>query len=555
MRAKLAMLGVAVVGLAGVQSSAWSTKDAEVGGPATVRRLTEAQYRATIADIFAPDIAIVGRFERELREDGLIAIGTSNAGMSAFSVEQYDASARGVAKQVVSKERREQLVPCRPQSETAFDKSCATQFIQHYGTLLFRRPITSQETKRFVDMARMASDGLGSFYSGLEFSLAGMLVEPDFLLRIERLQSSPKHRDEDRLDPYSQAERLSFFLTNSTPDRELLRAAGAGELDSQAGLARQVDRLMASPRYTQAVRAFFEDMLHFENFEDVAKDPIIYPAYNSIVARDAQEQTLRTITNHLVTKRGDYRELFTMQDTFVTRPLGTIYAMPVATRNGWEQKAFASSSGRAGILTDVAFLALNSHPGRSSPTLRGRAIREIFMCQKVPDPPPDVNFAAVDLSASNPDQPTARHRLEAHRTQPICAGCHSLMDPLGLTLESFDGVGAFRSKENGAVIDLSGSLDGHEFTGATGLGQALHDSPMTSYCVVEKLYRSAVGRNTADEEQRFVVTLSKSFDMNGHRIPDVMREIATSRIFYSAAAAAKDLVAQQATKFTTGEKP
>src|SRR5262245_30377928 len=114
----------------------WSATETEIpGGPATVRRLTEAQYRATVPDIFGPDIAVVGRFERELREDGLIAVGTSEAGMSAFSVEQYDASARGVAKEVVSKERREKLVPCQPKSETAFDKECATRFVQHYGTL------------------------------------------------------------------------------------------------------------------------------------------------------------------------------------------------------------------------------------------------------------------------------------------------------------------------------------------------------------------------------------------------------------------------------------
>src|SRR5262245_13106907 len=375
----------------------------------------------------------------------------------------------------------------------------------------------------------------------------------------ERTEANPKQKGKIRLDAYSKATRLSYFLTNSTPDQELLRAAGAGELDSEVGLKRQVERLMASPRYEGAVRAFFEDMLQFDAFEDVAKDPIIYPSFNSVVARDAQEQTLRTITDHLITKNGDYRDLFTTQSTFLTRALGIIYKMPVPTRNGWEKREFAADSGRVGILTDVSFLALNSHPGRSSATLRGRAIREIFMCQKVPDPPPNVDFSAVDLTSNNPDKPTARIRLEAHRSQPVCAGCHTLMDPLGLTLENFDGVGAFRTHENAAPIDVSGSLDGQDFSGAKGLGQVLHDNPLTSYCVVEKLYRSGVGRNTADEEQRYVVDMSKQFAANGYRVPDLMRAIASGRTFYAVsppppATGATTITASADTQQRTGDK-
>jgi hypothetical protein len=253
------------------------------------------------------------------------------------------------------------------------------------------------------------------------------------------------------------------------------------------------------------------------------------------VAADAQEQTLRTIVDLLITKKGDYRDLFTTQSTFLTRALGRVYRLPVATRNGWESAEWPANSGHSGILTDVSFLALHSHPGRSSPTLRGKAIRETFMCQKVPDPPPDVNFAAVDLNP-NAARPTARDRLQAHRSQPVCAGCHILMDPLGLTLENFDGAGSFRTQELGAPIDVSGSLDGTEFSAAKGLGQALHDNPMTSYCLVDKIYRSGVGRSLADAEQRHVGDLIKGFEANGYRVPDLMRAIAISATFYAIAA-------------------
>ena len=530
---RVAAMGIAICGLAIVQETAWSKETA--GGPAVVRRLTESQYRASVADIFGADTPVVGRFERELRSDGLIAVGTSEAGMSSFSIEQYDASARGIAAMVISKEHREQLLPCQPDVETSFDKGCAQKVVDRYGPLLFRRPLTSQEKKNFVDTARIGYDRLGNFYRGVEFALAGLMVKPDFLLRIEHIEPDPRRSGEFRLDPYSKAMRLSYFLTNSTPDSELLRAAGAGELDREASRKAQVERLMASPRFETAVRAFFEDMFEFEKFDDVSKDPIIFPVFNSDVAADAQEQTLRTVTNHLLTKQGDYRDLFTTQSTFLTRALGRVYKVPVATRNDWEAKEFAANSGQSGILTNVSFLALHSHPGRSSPTLRGKAIREVFMCQKVPDPPPDVDFSAVDQVVNNKVSPTARDRLEEHQTEPSCTSCHKSIDPLGLTLENFDGVGSFRAIENGATIDASGTLDGVEFSGAQGLGKALHDNPATTHCLVDKMYRSALGRALVPQERATLEELNRVFAANGYRVPDLMRAIALSDAFFAVA--------------------
>jgi hypothetical protein len=526
-----------LIGSVSVAQESPPTEPQAIGGPLEIRRLTESQYRASVADIFGPDIPIVGRFEHGLRAEGLLAVGTSQAGISSFSFEQYDASARGVAAEVVSEKRREQLVPCKPHSPSSFDAACAKQFVEHYGLALFRRPLTREEEQRYVRTAQGAQQRLGDFYQGLQFALAGMMVAPDFLVRIDRVVPDPKHRGQFRLDPYTKATRLSYFLTNSTPDAELLRAAGAGELDTDAGLARQADRLIASPHFERAVRAFFEDMLEFDTFNELAKDPVIYPAFNSTVALDAQEQTLRTIVAQLVAQRGDYRDLYTTRSTYLTRALGTVYRLPVATRNGWESAQYPVGSGREGILANVSFLAFYSHPGRSSSTLRGKAIRQVFLCQTVPDPPNNVDFSVVQDS-SNTKMPTARIRLEAHRTSPACAGCHRLMDPVGLTLENFDGVGAFRTQENGAVIDASGTFDGRDFQGAEGLGQAIHDSPQTPRCLVDKMYRSAVGRKATPDERPYVDYLNQTFQADSYRVPDLMRAIAVSRSFYAVSAPA-----------------
>jgi hypothetical protein len=506
-----------------------------VGGPPVMRRLTESQYRATVASIFGPQFTIPARFERGLRSEGLIAIGTSEAGMSPFSVEQYDAAALGVAAAVVNEKNREQFVPCKPQAGVAFDDACARRFVEQYGPLLFRRPLTQEELGRYVGMARAGQQRLGDFYGGLELTLAGMMVSPEFLLRIERTPEEEQGAGPQQLDAWSKATRLSYFLTNSTPDKELLRAAGAGELESSKGLRRQVDRLIESPRFEAAVRAFFEDMLQFDKFDDLAKDSVVFPAFNSTVAADAREQTLRTIMAVLLEEHGDYRDLFTTRHAYLTRPLGIVYRLPVPARNGWEKTEFPESSHRAGIQSHVAFLSLYSHPGQSSPSLRGKAIRELFLCQEVPDPPPNVNFAAVQ-ETSNASMPTARDRLEVHRTSPACAGCHKIMDPLGLTLENFDGLGTFRMTENAAPIDASGSLDGTDFKTPEGLGQALHDHPETPRCLVERMYRYAVGRDTQIEERAYMDFLTKSFAADGFRVPELMRTISLSENFFTISA-------------------
>jgi len=505
-----------------------------VGGPALVRRLTESQYRATIADVFGPDIPIAARFEPDLRAEGLIAIGTSEAGMSPFSIEQFDAAAQSVAAAVLDEAHRHEFVPCAPASASDFDDGCARRFVEDYGRRLFRRPLSTAETSRYVAAARAAQAHFGDFYQGLEFALAGMMVAPDFLLRIERTATEPGDSAPLRLDAYSQAARLAYFLSDATPDEELLRAAGAGELDTDQGLRRQVDRLIASPHFERAVRAFFRDMLQFDGFADLAKDPVVYPAFNSTVAADAQEQTLRTIVEQLIARNGDYRDLFTTRLAFLTRALGIVYRLPVPPRQGWEVAEFPAASHRQGIQSHVAFLALHSHPGRASATLRGQAMREIFLCQEVPDPPANVTFAIIQDS-SNARMPTARERLEAHRTQPACAGCHKIMDPLGLTLENFDGLGTFRTTEQGTPIDASGSLDGRDFDTPEGLAQALHDHPETPRCLVEKMYRFAVGRDTRMEERPYMDFLTASFEAQDYRVPALMRTIALSRNFFAIA--------------------
>jgi len=510
---------------------------ASAGGPATIRRLTHEQYATIIADLFGADIKLGGRFDPDIREDGLIAVGTSHVSVTPSSLEQYDGMARGIAAQVVDERHRAELVGCQPKDPKAADPDCAGKFLAEVGRQLYRRPLTAAELKGQLDVASAATGSLGDFYAGLETSLATMLEAPQFLFRKEATEPDPDHPGDRRLTAHAKASRLSFFLWNTAPDETLLAAAERGDLDSDKGLARQVDRLLASPRLEAGMRAFFADMMGFDAMGGLAKDPQIYPKFTPAVVADAQEQTLRTIIDHLLTAKGDYRDLFTTRKTFLTPLLASIYRVPIDQPKGWSAHEFPQNDDRAGIVAQVSFLALHSHPGRSSSTLRGKAVREILLCEPVPSPPANVNFSIVQ-DTKNPQFRTARERLTAHRSEPTCAGCHKIIDPIGLSLENFDGMGEYRLKENGAPIDASGELGPAQFQGAAGLGRTLHDDPAATACLVNRIYSFGVGRKPGKGDSEWLAYLQKRFAEDGYRMPDLLRRIALSDAFYKVAAPA-----------------
>ena len=520
-----------------VPASAEPAAGSSTGKP-IIRRLTAEQYKMSIARIFGADIKFGGRFEQEVRVDGLYALGATKVSVTPTGLEHYDTDARNIARQVIDEAHRNTLLPCKPASETAADDVCATKFFTLVGELLYRRPLTDDEIKTQVDGAALAANTLKSFYDGLSLSFAGMLTSPQFLFDHEAVESDPTHKNAYRLTPYAKASRLSFFLWNSGPDRELLAAAKKGELDTKKGLARQVERLMSSPYIEDGVRAFFTDMLHFDEFELLAKDAEIYPKFTADVTRQAPEQTLKTIVEHLIVRNGDYRDLFTTRNVFMTPLLGSVYSIPVPPRDeidaredGWRPFQYAEGDPRAGILSQISFVGLYSHPGRSSPTKRGKALRETLLCQRVPDPPANVDFTLVQQTTSSVYK-TARDRVTAHLQNPVCAGCHKITDPIGLALENLDSVGAYRTTENGAPIDASGELDGVKFSDAAGLGKALRNSPALPQCLVNRLYSYGVGHAPRGDEVDFLKELLTDFSNDGYRVPALMQRIAMSDAFY-----------------------
>ncbi len=503
------------------------TEPPDATSPARVRLISQEQYFNTLAYVFGPDITVSAHFAPFRRNDGLLASGAAATGVTAGQMQEFQRTAGALADRVVSPERRNFLIPCAPAHEKSADPGCAAKFLSSVGRLLYRRPLTKEERARLVTQASDTANHLKDFYGGLAVALEGILLSPEVLFVIDRSEPDPSSPGQRRLDAFSLASRLSFFFWNSAPDDELLRMAERGELQTPRGQAHAVDYLLASPRLETGVRAFFDDMLGFDDFAVLAKDPGIYPAFVGDTVQDAREQTLRTVIDHLIVRKLDYRDLFTTRHTFLTPSLATLYAVP--TPPGWTPYEIPGDSNRVGLLTQIAFLASHAHPGRSSPTLRGKALRELLLCQAVPRPPPNVDFSLIEDPKST--LRTARERLAAHRANPVCAGCHRLTDPIGLALENFDGAGQYRETERGAPIDASGSLDGKSFSDPVGLARTVHDDPALTACVVKRAYAYGTGGPVKADDKPELTYLSGRFAAGQFRFPDLLQTIALSHSF------------------------
>ncbi len=517
----------AVTILAGCSSGTAEPENS--ASPLRVRLMTGQQYSNTIAQIFGADISdsVAAPLPPFHRTDGLLASGAAFVGVTSDQLQQIQQAAASVAAKVVDETHRDYLISCTPASATESDSVCAARFLRETGRLLYRRPLDETRVAGLVAVADAAAQQTEDFYAGLGLALESVLVSPEVIFIVDAVEPDPQRPGQERLDAYSLASRLSFFLWNTAPDDALLLAAENGELHTRQGLERAVDRMLASSRLEDGMRAFFDDMLAFDDFGSLAKDPIVYPMVTGATLADAREQTLRTVIDHLFTRNQDYRDLFTTRNTFMSMNLAAVYGTP--TSNGWVPYEFSQQSVRSGLLTQVSFLAAHSHAVRSSPTLRGKALRELFLCQKVPAPPPNVDFSALEDAG---DVKTARERLDIHNTNPSCAGCHLIMDPIGLALENFDGAGRYRKSENDVVLDISGELDGVLYEDVDGLTSAMRNHRKLPYCLVNRLYAYGTGGPVTLRYDRDILAyFVERFAAHGYRVPDLLQEIATSQAF------------------------
>jgi hypothetical protein len=491
-----------------------------------LRRLTQSQYQQVVSDLFShvSELVLPTSLEPDIAVEGLLGLGAASTTISAWGVEQYESAAFLLVGQALSEENRDAFVACTPAATV--DADCARSFFTEEGLKIWRRPLSEDELNTVVSISGNAAEILGDFYKGLEYGLVMLLQSPNFLYRVELGEDAGDGTR--RYTAFELATRLSFFLWNTTPDDQLLSAAADGSLLTDAGLETEVRRMLADARAREGVRVFFTDMLTLYLLDELSKDPTIFIHMSPEVGPSAREETLLGLEQLIFERNGDYRELAISQTTFLDRKLSAIYNVQAPAREGFGETTLEKDGGRRGILGQLSFLALASHPVSTSATRRGMFIREILLCQTVQSPPADLNTSIPEASE---DAPTLKDRVQTHLTDPTCAACHSFTDPIGLSLENFDGLGSWRSTENGVTIDPSGELDGEAFADAWDLGGALYNHQRFPSCLSKTMYQYAVGHRVSEGEEELSEYLAESFKREGYTVLGLLYSVATSHGF------------------------
>jgi hypothetical protein len=489
-----------------------------------LRRLTSAQYRNTVADLLGPSITLPDDIEPDTEVDGFVSLGATRTTPSAHGVEQYAAAAYSLAHQALADEHaRDAFVGCVPAFPS--DDVCARDFIVRFGRRAFRRPLADDETARYASLYAAAAPVAGDFHASLEYVVAAMLQSPSFLYRAEVGVPDPIDPSRRKLDPFELASRLSYFLWNTTPDDELLDAAASGDLATDEGLDREARRLLGSPRALDAQNQFFSEVFQLSMLDDLPQLPAYYPQMSSTFGTSARAEML-ALVGDVVSRDAPWGELFDSRRGFLNAEMASLYGVDATS----ETTATSLPAERAGIFSRAAFLAMNGHASSTSPTKRGKFVREVVLCQVVPPPPPNANVA-LRTDVVSPVPRTLREQLALHTVNPVCASCHTALDPIGLGVEEFDGIGAYRTAEAGRPVDNAGLFDGTPFAGAAALGALVKEEPGLGRCLVRDLFRYAVGHLEADGETPVLVALSQNFAAGGQRVKSLLLTAVASASF------------------------
>lgn len=486
--------------------------------PAAMARLTTDQYGRAVHDVLGVDAPT--RLEPDVEIDGLFVVGAAASTISPLGVERYEAAAYTVAADAIG-DRRAALVPC---TATAIDDAdCAARTLAPLARRLWRRTPTDAELARLVAVATQAGATLGDFDQGLIYGLAAVLQSPNFLYRAEVGEALPDGRR--RLTGPELAARVSFLLWDSVPDDALLDDAESGAIFDEATLAAHVDRMLADPRARDGLAALFSDLLQLHLLDDLSKDPTVFVHASEQVGPSAKEEALRQLAWMTFDAPAPWPTFFTSRHTFLDRTLAAIYEVPAPAREGFAEAWLPVDEGRAGFFGSLAFLGPNAHAVSTSPTRRGVFVRTKILCQAIPNPPAGVD---TSIPAPDADAPTMRDRIAAHLEDPTCASCHRLTDPIGLGFENYDGIGRWRTRENGALIDASGELDGAPFDDALGLARAVARDPDTNRCLVQRAYAYATTRLPGDGDDALLAWHLQGFESSNHEVRALLRDLALS---------------------------
>jgi hypothetical protein len=487
-------------------------------GRSPLRRLSNAEYRNTVNDLFANVPAVVALvpaatsgFPSEPE-----SLGFRNSGdyltVPSLAAQKFLDAAEQIAEAAAGASN---FVSCANGTQ---DAACATTFINSFGKQIYRRPLAADDTARYQGLYQKAISSGYDFKTGIEWIVFAMLQSPQFLYRFE-LGSTPMG-NYAKPTPYEIASRLSYIYLQSMPDATLFAAADAGELATQAQIEAQARRLLADPKGGRLLD-YFEQWLDTDTLPDMVRDATVYPNLDPALPALLQGETRAFVADLLASPMGTFDALFTAPYTFANGALAKHYGLTGPTGATYER---VDAPGRAGVLTQGMMLA-HDKATRTSIVRRGLKIRTDVLCQIVPAPPPNVDLSSLDKDATGVSQ---RDRLEQHRTVATCAGCHNLMDPIGVVFEGFDAVGRARTvDEMGLPVVLASTLSGTSdadgpVADPAELGQRLAQSEQVRACYVTNNFRFFYGHEVEQADACSLARLLVDFKGAGYNLTELL---------------------------------
>ena len=422
---------------------------------------------------------------------------------------------------------RRKIFICKPVS-AAEETVCATKILSALGRMAYRKPLNAASLTTLMDFYKQGRANNANFDSGIESALQFVLASPEFLFRFEPDPSTIAPKTAYRLDDVAMASRLSFFLWSSIPDDQLLTLASQGKLKDPVVLQQQIKRMLADRRSSAMIANFAEQWLFLRNLKTAVPDLEVFPDFDDNL-RSAMKEETTLLFDSIMREDRNVMDLLTADYTFVNERLARHYGIPNIYGSQFRRVKVAEA--RRGLLGQASILTVTSYPNRTSPVQRGKWIMTNLM--GVPPTPPPPGVPPLKENAEGAKPTTLRDRMEQHRKDAVCAGCHKSMDPIGFALENFDAVGHWRTNDEGGKIDPSGTMfNGAALDGVNGLRQALVNQPDIFVGVMtEKMLTYALGRGIEYYDMPTVRKIVQDAKGNGYRFSSIVTGIVKSTPF------------------------
>jgi len=486
-------------------------------GISGVRRLSADEYDRTIRDLLHDESSpartalpadVIDPFDNDFTQQEPTAI----------LVTGVEALANDVASRFVADSaRRSLVVGCTLPAPD--DAVCLHKFIVEFGRRAIRRPLTLDEIDPLMALGTLFATSEGDFWEGIDVVLRVFLQHPEFIYRVEK-GTRTAEEGVYRLDDFEVATRLSYFVWGTTPDDRLLDMAEAGLLRDSAMIGRIASEMLEDPRALERTDRFHAMWM---GYWALPHDPDLTAAMRL--------ETRRLLEEVIYIEQSSWLDVFTMNGTWIDDDLAGHYDLqpPGSDEPMWVRY---DGTTRQGILSHGSFLSVAGKFGDTSPTQRGKLIRTRLMCQPVAPPPPDVN---VD---EPPEDPTSDCKFDAYASHRVvgtsCKDCHDALDPVGFGLENYDQAGVYREHDNDhpeCTIAGDGDVDGATFNGPAGLADILIESETITDCVVQQMYRFAMGHEAQDIDRPLVTSLAQRFPASGYRFDQLMLDLITDPTF------------------------